>query len=120
MPKLSSPKVWNLVAIIVLGGMATEQILGFRDNNPTALMVWISSAIAIGAVAWGLSNYKKPCNWFIPRLYAFATVPNLMLLFDAQSWTKFWGGLAGAVIFTLIISGFLAPYKDFHKSPKRK
>lgn len=120
MPKLSSPKVWNLVAIIVLGGMATEQILGFRDDNSTALVMWISSAIAIGAVVWGLSNYKKPCDWFIPRLYAFAAVPNLMLLFDAQSWTKFWGGLAGAVIFTLILSGFLALYKDFHKSPKRK
>lgn len=116
MSKLKSPRLWNVVAAIVLGGMAIEQILGFRDDNPTALVMWISGAVAIGAVVWGLWNYKKPCNWLIPRLYAFTAVPNLMLLVDAQSWTKFWGGLVSAVILTLILSGFLAPYKDFHKS----
>ncbi|WP_254049593.1 hypothetical protein [Corynebacterium glutamicum] len=60
MPKLSSPKVWNLVAIIVLGGMATEQILGFRDNNPTALVMWISSAIASELWRGGFRITKSP------------------------------------------------------------
>ncbi|ANE04841.1 hypothetical protein [Corynebacterium crudilactis] len=123
MPNLKSPRFWNIVVVILFAVLAIAQIAGIQDYNPAGLLMWISAAIIIGTVAWGLWNYKKPCSWLIPRSYAMFSVSILMHYPAAQSWTRFCLDLVRIVIFTAILHYLCSYYesdKALMKSAKTK